>query len=571
MSKAINVIPAKVTAIENLSNDVYVSASNDGVACIKVTHVNKSGSNTIDFGKLGLITGGNNNEIRWEIQCLQNSVLSTTNSGLKYTMQFAIKLAYKGFGRYYWKNGFVYFQKATFDKTSATINSYTLGAPEVICTTAMNATFPIYETTVIYNGEIKTPEVFRKSMFQQMFLPKDYQETMSQTWFEGDTLLFDEFAIPFDETTGKYIDATTAANWDPANHVNKQLTKNSDNSFTWTFRKDFFIPLNMLNRVFNYSNNFYTNTIKKQSLYIDVRTQISKLANCFGSSEVFDEELTGIGLIDLQVFTKTSNVVQSDVAQKSNTVVMNGTGVECRGLTAMFTDQIQINDINSKHASISRTSLCLELKDQNDKDSTYLHQRFTGMTAKNILAYKNQQLKAEQLQAIAVASFPLHTQDFVFFGNFNIHRGGDDNRLFSSDIQDLQSIRNEIIRSTNMSQQYDRGLAPAFSNTFEWLSKYAFTINSLEQYTMDESTGDVVGDGFNSTGSSSIFYKYNLVEYRNGFRANQVECKADLTSNTALRQWNNDANRIRITAYAFYDNLLIYDINNGQIDIKDFQ
>ncbi|CAL6048016.1 Conserved_hypothetical protein [Hexamita inflata] len=570
MSKAINVIPAKVTAIENLSNDVYVSTSNDGVASIKVTHVNKSGSSTIDFQKGGLITGGNNNEIRWEIQCLQNSVLSTTNSGLKYTMQFAIKLAYKGFGRYYWKNGFVYFQKATFTKTT-NIDSYTLAAPEVICTTAMNSAFPIYETTVIYNGEIKTPEVFRKSMFYQMFLPKDYQETMSQTWFEGDALLFDEFAIPFDEATGKYIEATTAANWDPANHVNRQLIKTSDDKFIWTFRKDFFIPLNMLNRVFNYSNNFYTNTIKKQSLYIDVRTQISKLANCFGSSEVFDDELTGIGIIDLQVVTKTSNVVQNDVAQKSNTIALNGIGVECRGLTAMFTDQIQINDINSKHASIARTALCLELKDQNDKDSTYLHQRFTGMTAANMLKYKNQQLLAEQSKAILVANFPLHTQDFVFFGNFNIHRGGDDNRLYSSDFQDLQSIRNEIIRSTNMSQQADRGLAPAFSNTFEWLSKYAFTFNSLEQYSMDECTNDIVGDGFNSTGSQSIFYKYNLVEYRNGFRANQVECKTDLTDNTKLRQWNNDANRIRITAYAFYDNLLIYDINNGQIDIKDFQ
>ncbi|CAL6065824.1 Hypothetical_protein [Hexamita inflata] len=74
-SKDLNVIPAKVTAVESLSNDVYVSSSHDGLS-IKVVHVNKSGSNTIDFDHL--IKEGNSTEIQWEIQCLQNSVLSTT-------------------------------------------------------------------------------------------------------------------------------------------------------------------------------------------------------------------------------------------------------------------------------------------------------------------------------------------------------------------------------------------------------------------------------------------------------------------------------------------------------------
>ncbi|CAL5983336.1 Conserved_hypothetical protein [Hexamita inflata] len=569
-SKDLNVIPAKVTAVESLSNDVYVSSSHDGLS-IKVVHVNKSGSNTIDFDHL--IKEGNSTEIQWEIQCLQNSVLSTTNSGIKYTMQFGIKMAAASFGRYYWKNGFVYFQKATI--ASYANLSFTLAPPVVVCTTAMNSTFPIYESIVNYNGELKTTDLFRKSMFQQMLLPKDYQETMSQTWFEGDTIMFDEYVLPYDEATKLYIDIGTPANWDKATCKNNQIKKLSDDSFIWTFRKDFFIPLNMLNQVFNYSNNFYTNTIKKQSLYIMIRTQLNSLAKCFGSSKIFNEEYTGIGLVDLQVVTKSSQVVQSDMAKKANIIIQNGIGVEVRPMTTMYTDQTLVLPSSSNHMSVARAALVIELKDQNTDDSTYLHQRFTGMSAQDMLDYRNQQLLAEQINngvTAAITKAPLCTQDFVFFGNYNIHRGNETYKLFTNDLQDLQSFRNEIIRSTNMSQQYDRGLSPAFSNMFEWLSKYAFTFNSLEQFSMDECTSDVVGDGYNSI-QNSLFFQYQLVEYRNGRKTNDGYCNRYLTQPTAetIRAQNMHANTIRIQAYTFYDTLLMYDMNNGQINIKDFQ
>ncbi|CAL6111223.1 Conserved_hypothetical protein [Hexamita inflata] len=567
MTDKLNVIPAKVTAVENLSNDVYVSSSNDGIS-IKQTHVNKSGSNTVDFtaGK-GLITDGTNNEIQWEIQTLQNSVLSTTNSGLKYTMQFGIKMTGDTIGRYYWKNGFVYFQKATIANYANL--SVALAAPVAVCTTAMNATFPIFESIVNYNGELKTTELFRKSMFQQMLLPKDYQETMSQTWFEGDTILFDEYVLPYDEVTKKYIDIGTPANWASGTAINAQIQKLSDNSFMWTFRKDFFVPLNMLNQVFNYSNNFYTNTIKKQSLYITIRTQLYQMAKCFGSSKVFDPVYTGIGAIDLQILTKYSATVQSDMAKKENIISINGLGVESRPLTAMFTGQVLVSETSSRHASIARAALCMELKDSNQDDSTYLHQRFTGMSAANQVAFRNSQLLAEQ-SSDTITTPPLKTQDFVFFGNFNIVRGSLDYRLFSNEHQDIQSLRNEIIRSTNMTQLFDRGLSPAFSNLFEWLSKYGFVFSSLEQYSMDECTSDVVGDGFDSM-RNSLQYQYNLVEYRNGFRANTNTCIEDLTTDAKLREQNKGASNIRISVYTFYDNLLIYDVSNGQINIRDFQ
>ncbi|CAL6106371.1 Conserved_hypothetical protein [Hexamita inflata] len=568
----LNIVPAKVTAVENLSNDVYVSTSHDGVS-IKVTHVNKSGSNTTDFRSDVLIKDGNSNEIQWEVQCLQNSVLSTTNSGIKYTMQFGINMTAATIGRYYAKNGFIYFQKAVVKSDGS---SYTLAPPVAKCTTAMNSAFPFAETVVNYNGELRTTELFRKTAFYQMVLPKDYQETMSQTWFEGDTLLFDEYVLPYDEASGKFIDITTLSAWTNA-MKNQQIEGTGASTLTWLYRKDFFIPLNMLNQVFNYSNNFYTNAIKRQSLYITVKMQTKPLAKCFGSTEVFVQKFTGIGAIDLSVVTKSSQTVQTDMKEKgSHILVQNHLGMESRPIVTMTTGQILVNETSSRHASIARSALCLELKDADADDSTYLHQRFTGMSGAKMVEYRNNQLKAEQQVGTAGITVELtarnFSQDFVFFGNFNIQRGGEDYRLFSSDVQDLQSIRNEIIRSTNMQQQYDRGLSPAFSNIFEWLSKYAFVYSSLEQFSMDECAGDVIGDGYNST-QNSLMYKYNLVEYRDGRRANSDSSivNTDLSQDTKLRAQNAGAKDIRIIAYTFYDTLLEYDLNNGQINIKDFQ
>ena len=54
MSNDLNIIPATVQTVQNLSNDVYVSTSHDGTSII-VNKINKSGSNTIDFAS-NLIT-----------------------------------------------------------------------------------------------------------------------------------------------------------------------------------------------------------------------------------------------------------------------------------------------------------------------------------------------------------------------------------------------------------------------------------------------------------------------------------------------------------------------------------
>ncbi|CAL6040446.1 Conserved_hypothetical protein [Hexamita inflata] len=592
MNSDLKIVAASVKSVESLSNEVVISSSHDGTS-LKLITATRSGCNTIDF-KNNLIKNKNQSQLEWEIQCLNSAVLSTTNSGIKYTMQFGIPMTANSIGRYYMQNNLIWFQKATIVYTT-TAQTLLFDPPKAICTTAMNSAFPIYESIINYNGELKTTEVFRKSVFQQMYLPKDYQDTLNQTWFEGDSIIFDEYVLPYDETSGatdKLVDIFTShTNWN--NKLNPNIQKNADNSFTWIFRKDFFISFMMLNNGFAYDKNFYSNTVKSQGLKVMITLQNYDMANCFASSNVFDVNYTGIGAIDLVYVRKTSNVVQSGVdANKDGSVAQNGIMCETRPMTANFTGMQLDNETSSKRGSIAHAGLGLYRRDFNDADSTYLHQRYTSLSAAQILAYVNNQNKlnnatltltgtskidagkgtaavSNALDHAAIAALFLpKSQDFVFFGTHNVIRGGDI-VLYHQDINDLQSIRNEIIRSTNANQQFTKGLAPSFSNVFEWISRYAFTYSSLEQFSMDEYSSDVVGDGFNGT-INSLRFKYSLVEYRSGSRATEAQTIQDL-ADANLRPQNKGANALNIEAITFYDSLLIYDLKNGQINTKEFR
>ncbi|CAL6052153.1 Conserved_hypothetical protein [Hexamita inflata] len=591
MNSDLKIVAANVKTVESLSNEVVVSASHDGTS-LKLITATRSGSNTIDF-KQNLIKDKNTSQLEWEIQCLNNAVLSTTNSGIKYTMQFGITMTANSIGRYYMQNNLIWFQKATIVYTT-TAQTLIFDPPKAICTTAMNSTFPIYESIINYNGELKTTEVFRKSVFQQMYLPKDYQDTLNQTWFEGDAMIFDEYVLPYDETSGasdKLVDIfSNHANWN--NKSNPNIQKNSDNSFTWIFRKDFFIPFMMLNNGFAYDNNFYSNTVRSQGLKVMITLQNYNMANCFASSNVFDVKYTGIGAIDLIYVRKTSTVVQNGVdTSKDGSIAQNGIMCETRPMVANFTGMQLDNETSSKRGSIAHAGLGLYRRDFNDADSTFLHQRYTSLSATQILAYVNNRntlnnatlnltgiaridkdgtaVVSNALNHAAIgALFLPKSQDFVFFGTHNVIRGGDI-VLYHQDINDLQSIRNEIIRSTNAGQQFSKGLAPSFNNVFDWITRYAFTYSSLEQFSMDETSSNVVGDGFNGT-INSLRFKYSLVEYRSGSKATEAQTLQDLTD-ANLRPQNKDAKALNIEAITFYDSLLVYDLKNGQINAKEFR
>jgi len=79
-----------------------------------------------------------------------------------------------------------------------------------------------------------------------------------------------------------------------------------------------------------------------------------------------------------------------------------------------------------------------------------------------------------------------------------------------------------LIRSTNASQQYDRGLSPAFYDTFGWLSKYAFVYANMEMFSMDEPSHDIIGDGYNSL-LNRLLLRYNIVEYSSSAQSGPVD------------------------------------------------
>ena len=76
------------------------------------------------------------------------------------------------------------------------------------------------------------------------------------------------------------------------------------------------------------------------------------------------------------------------------------------------------------------------------------------MLAPAMVAYENKRLESLKTSTnIAIANFtiPVKSEDFVFFNNFNIYRGNKTNRLYTDDLNSIQTIRQEFIRSTNVS------------------------------------------------------------------------------------------------------------------------
>ena len=137
---------------------------------------------------------------------------------------------------------------------------------------------------------------------------------MKNTWFDGGSLTFDEYVIPIDTVTGQSITTTTA--WSAANKNASVIPTASDaTKFVYIFYKDFFIPLTMLHRIFNFSNNLYTCALQRTTMQLFVKYWNSPMANCLGSAGpsslnnaqgLFDSNMSGIGSLDLWVVAKVS-------------------------------------------------------------------------------------------------------------------------------------------------------------------------------------------------------------------------------------------------------------------------
>jgi len=79
-----------------------------------------------------------------------------------------------------------------------------------------------------------------------------------------------------------------------------------------------------------------------------------------------------------------------------------------------------------------------ELNDESLADSTYLKQRFTLMTAEQILNYYN--------------GVTDKSPEFNWFYNFQLARGTSSYNVFSHNVANLVQFKNEIQRSNNYLQ-----------------------------------------------------------------------------------------------------------------------
>ncbi|CAL6101147.1 Conserved_hypothetical protein [Hexamita inflata] len=552
MSNEVNVVPAHVQQIENLGNTLYVSSSSDGVS-INQQLVVKTGSGAVDTESNLRQTGGD--VFQWQIQNIQKSTISTTASHIKYTMQFAIEFPVDktNCGHYWVDKNILYRQKLVYASSGAGI-SY--GPVEALCTTAMNSLFPIQEATVVYgNIQDTIVNVFRNSAYQQMYLPEDFQTTMNDQWFEGKNYIIDEYVLPFDEKTNVLLAKSTQ--WADGTHSNQNIIKKADGKLYWVFYKEFRIPLNMLHRVFNFSNNFFTAALYRDNMELQVKLQQHSMAKCFASDKIFSNVYTGICAFDLILQNKNSQSVQSDV-QSKQFIIQNQIGIDVSPMSTSV-KQLQEQQVTIGHQSVNAISKAFVQYDATESDSVYLHQRFTPFKAASIITYEQKRLDncVNALSGDSTAYITQnHQQDFIFFSDFNIMRGDASKLFYTSNLTTLEQFRKEILRSTNSIQQYDRGLSPAFYTYFDWLCKYAFTFTNLEMFSMDEPSHDVIFDGYNSQ-LNKIIIRSSVKEYRNN-KAIDIGDKTQLPINA-------DFNTLQSLIYQFYDLQMKIDVKQGTL------
>ncbi|CAL6106810.1 Conserved_hypothetical protein [Hexamita inflata] len=243
-------------------------------------------------------------------------------------------------------------------------------------------------------------QVNRSSAFQQLILPSDYQSTMNDTWFSGTSYTFDEYVVPYDTKTAKYV--LTWAN----TCTNPNIIETGSGVFHYIFYRDFFIPLSILHKLFNYSNDLYTCALQQTNLQLFIKFQNFSIAKCLVKESLFDVALTGIGSIDLWVQSKTSAQVQNGVQSKDHIAINQKVWDFSPASNNLKVQQEQILPIG--HKSVNTIALCLTQEDTNEDDSTYLHQRFTGMRGIQIVNYINRKI-------------PNKPNDFIFFTDFNIY------------------------------------------------------------------------------------------------------------------------------------------------------
>ncbi|CAL6109339.1 Conserved_hypothetical protein [Hexamita inflata] len=524
MSIEAKIIPSNVQNIENLSETVYISDSNNGTG-LKIYNIPMQGTNNLN-DTTGLLTKGAGQTYQWNLSAGYDAVISTTNSYIKYTIQFSIPYAANTYGRYWMQNGFIFRRIITVAGENEQA-AETYGDVECLSTAAMNALTILSSSTVNYGNTNATDELLNRWRgFNQMTLPSEYQDTFRKTWFDGYIPVIDQWVSPLNPLVG-------------------QCVQGGDK---YVFKQDFILPLNCLNQVFDLDNNFYPSVLKRQEVQFRIKLQNYSISKLFAKETVFEPTKTGLCDIQLFIASKQSSTIQTKLNAK-NKIIQPYVRYEQFPLTASL-DSTQVNFVNNGHNSSARTALCIYQNDINEDDSTYLHGLWSTFTAAQLVANET---RSQQQAAFST--------DTVFFSDYNVIRGTSVEALMNGfTLSNLQQLYQETMRSLNRTQQYQFGLSCGMRTEYNWLSKYAFVISSLEMFSMDEVT-DVVGDGYHSK-IHKILMKYSLSPY-----VNQQAVKSTSIANLATKLPQIQTANVEV--YQFYDQFVQIDIQTGNLIITE--
>ena len=156
------------------------------------------------------------------------------------------------------------------------------------------------------------------------------------------------------------------------------------------------------------------------------------MAKLFFTEDICDKAQTGITELELICYVKSSSSLPTDMNEHGAFVqIYHKYAMDTLTLNGGLTDKSSMY-LSSGHNSTNDVVLCLNLPDTNNKDSTYLKQRYTLFNATQVMNILNKKFNDEE---------------FVFFSDLNLERGSAAYRYFSEDLTNPVMMKHEILRS----------------------------------------------------------------------------------------------------------------------------
>ncbi|CAL6024871.1 Conserved_hypothetical protein [Hexamita inflata] len=453
-------------------------------------------------------------------------------SYFQYDGKFTFK--FPSAGKFMLNSGYWWFQPAVFNGTAKTY-SYATTTRTCISEGPLNSFCVLRRAVPSYSTPLNDEDfVYLQRTLSQSKYSSEYQNAHSTTWFNSGT---DQWVVewlpnkidgtPLKKTYMSEVDYVTAkstidgndhelddpqvklVNASPGTALgeNGALTATPP-KFNYAFiqtKREFIIPFNLLNLQFDTANNLYYNVLSGQDIKLVISFLETKFAYCFDHSNgmvlVNGTDSNGYartGLIDhkLHLMTKSDEDYKSDAKVKDTIVaklkLYDSYNIATRTpVTGRVEEQIS-------RSILSINDLVFFFQPTLEEEWYQFRQVSTFFKPDVIVDMLN-----NKLDKCLETLFPF---------KFNIRRQGGNDKVFTEDLNCLETFRYEYLRCMNYNQNLTHGLTNDYSNIMSWITKFGFIAINLQNWNNDLQV-DVMYDGVDNSGSAKLSIAWEIAIY----------------------------------------------------------